>query len=989
MRGRAGARSGALGACLRVTSAAVLGVIASSVLLVASSASAIPASPRGPVSVVPAAGTPDVNDGTVFAIAAVGTQIILGGTFTSVSPPDDPNTVYPLQNTFAFDASTGAIDHTGFLPAVNGEVDAVIPGPHPSEVYIGGMFTTVDGKAMRVALLNTTTGGLVSSWNPSSINGTVTKLVVADHKLFVGGLFTSVGGVTHRGLVALKPDTGKLTKYVDLSFVGHHNYGTKCDPTTSSCAPGLQGVKSFDINAAGTSLIAIGNFTSVSRSARDQIAMINLGKSAATVDRHWATLAYTAACFAQAFDSDVRDVKFSPGGAYFVVVATGGIGTNRDGTNSSCDSAARFETNSTGKDVRPTWIDYTGEDTLLSVAITGGVVYVGGHQRWVNNSFGQNVAGAGAIPRPGIAALSPVSGLPFTWNPGRNPRGAGCYALLATSHGLWTGGDTDYIGNRTYLRPKVAFFPIVPGEKLAAQPTPTLPGRVYLAGATAPGASDPDRFGYREFGGKGAGAEMPLTTGIAWGSVDGAFTVDGEVIYGKSDGNLYERSFDGTTFGPEVELDPFNDPTWDNVKTGSGQTYQGLPSTFSSEIPSVTSMFFKAGRLYYTMAGDHAMHWRWFEPESGVIGADEFTVSGHMDWSGVSGAFLAGKTLYYADQTGGELWAVGWSGERAKGTPKRVDRSTDWASRGLFLLSSTTNPTPVPAAAFTARCGASARCRFAASPWADPDGGVVKYKWNFGDGRTSAWTRSTTASHRYTTDGTRHVRLTVIDTAGARASSTRPLTVRAPIEKVEFVGASKVSGTGNRAHLRVPRAASAGNALMLFESYASTSARAKLPSRWRLVGRTRRHSLTTAVYDEVARKHHVPKSVTVKYSHAVHSSLILAVYRHTAAKPIERSAVAVGTATRMHRAPALRHLSAGSWVVGYWTQTSRWAATWKSPHALKKRVVVRGPPRPADGAVLADTGTPRRGTCRLGSARTNKAGRSAAQWAVALAPALG
>ena len=109
----------------------------------------------------------------------------------------------------------------------------------------------------------------------------------------------------------------------------------------------------------------------------------------------------------------------------------------------------------------------------------------------MNNSHGYDFAGPGAVPRPGIAALNPVNGMPFSWNPGRNPRGAGAYAVLATPTGLWVGSDTDYIGNRQYLHRKIAFFPLAGGEVPPADTTPTLPGRVYTAGAfPTPGSTN-------------------------------------------------------------------------------------------------------------------------------------------------------------------------------------------------------------------------------------------------------------------------------------------------------------------------------------------------------------------------------------------------------------------------------------------------------------------------------------------------------------------
>ena len=98
-----------------------------------------------------------------------------------------------------------------------------------------------------------------------------------------------------------------------------------------------------------------------------------------------------------------RGVDFSPDGSYFVVVTSGGP----NGTVGLCDAAARFETANVSATAAPTWINWTGGDSLYSVAATGAAVYVGGHQRWLDNPFGQNSAGPGAVSRPGIGAIDP------------------------------------------------------------------------------------------------------------------------------------------------------------------------------------------------------------------------------------------------------------------------------------------------------------------------------------------------------------------------------------------------------------------------------------------------------------------------------------------------------------------------------------------------------------------------------------------------------
>ena len=143
---------------------------------------------------------------------------------------------------------------------------------------------------------------------------------------------------------------------------------------------------------------------------------------------------------------------------------------------------SRWETSDTGSSGRPTWIDYTGNDSFDSVTTTGSAIFVGGHARWINNSLASDAAGPGAVARPGIAALDFASGLPLSWNPGRNPRGAGAYVMLATPQAFFVGSDTTYIGNSRYYRGRIAPFPYSGGEVLPSTPIATLPGNVFIAG---------------------------------------------------------------------------------------------------------------------------------------------------------------------------------------------------------------------------------------------------------------------------------------------------------------------------------------------------------------------------------------------------------------------------------------------------------------------------------------------------------------------------
>jgi len=395
--------------------------------------------------------TPRVLDGEVQAIVRVGNTMIVGGNFTTVREADPAAPNLTRTGLFAFDATTGAID-PNFNPVLaSGDttpalVRSLVVSADGTGVYVGGEFRTINGAGpARLQELQLANGQAAVGFNAPVPNKSVFDLKLAGDRLYVAGSFTKLGATARAGLASLNPLDGSLTSVVTNVFAGTNQGGV----TT---------VRKMDATPAGDRLIAIGNFKTVDGQARNQVAMLDTSGATATV-ASWSTLRFPTGC-SSAFDTYLRDVDFSPDGSFFVIATTGGWG----GTGSTCDSTTRFETYRTGvQDF--TWIDFTGGDTTWALEVTGPVVYVGGHFRWENNAYTSNgdSAGAGAVPREGLAALDTRNGLPFSWNPGRK-RGVGVFDFLTTQEHLWAGSDTStWAGEK---RDRLAAFPFAGGAAL-------------------------------------------------------------------------------------------------------------------------------------------------------------------------------------------------------------------------------------------------------------------------------------------------------------------------------------------------------------------------------------------------------------------------------------------------------------------------------------------------------------------------------------------
>ena len=386
------------------------------------------------VSTDPVNYTPHVLDGTVWTMAVVGDTVVVGGAFTKVTDSSRRQT-YVRKNVFAFDLDTGAV--RPFAPAVDGAVYALAAGAG-NTVYLGGAFKSVNGANERGLARVDLDGDRVGSFTAKINWGDVRALAARGSQLYAGGTFSAINGVDRVALARLSATSGA----VDAGF----------DARLS--APGLSRtrVEHFDISPDGRRLVAVGALLRSGGYDRTQLAVFDISGSSADLTS-WYTDAYQPACM-KGFDTYLRQVKFSPDGSYFVVAATG----RASAPDTLCDSAARFEAGGSGRH-NPTWVQRTGGDSLYAVAVTGAAVYLGGHQRYLDNPYGTDAKGPGpgALPRPGIGAVNPATGRALSWNPTRT-RGVGVRVFVVVPRGLLVGSDTDQLGKEYHGR--VGMFPL-------------------------------------------------------------------------------------------------------------------------------------------------------------------------------------------------------------------------------------------------------------------------------------------------------------------------------------------------------------------------------------------------------------------------------------------------------------------------------------------------------------------------------------------------
>ena len=287
----------------------------------------------------------------------------------------------------AVSAATGGL--LWMLPA-DKDVRALALSPDGATLYAGGSFTSVDGVTHRgVVAIDVAQHSVISSWKGAAA-GTVRDLVARGGDVYVAGKVTTVGGAPQRGIGALDATTGKrdpaFTFQADNDVLG--------------------------LAITGSQLLLSGSFSHIGSSFRSNLAMIDLSTNTLT---GWAPPKLCSTC------DQYWDVQTDGVNAY---VGTSGFG----GFLGAFDLTTAHQP----------WRLISADGDVQTLYLAGdGELYFGGHFAHYVSAFGQ-----GSIDQGVLAAVYTATGrIDTSFRPRIYKTYPGAWAITGTPGKLWVGGD--------------------------------------------------------------------------------------------------------------------------------------------------------------------------------------------------------------------------------------------------------------------------------------------------------------------------------------------------------------------------------------------------------------------------------------------------------------------------------------------------------------------------------------------------------------------
>ena len=171
--------------------------------------------PPEPVPTVAADVLPTVQiNGVAWAQLVVGNRVFVTGKFTRARPAGAPagTSETVRNNILAYDLTTGALI-SSWAPSLNAQGFALAASPDGTRIYVGGEFTTVSGVSkLRIAALSASTGALVTSFNART-NTRVRAIATSGTTVYLGGNFSDINGVARSKIGAVSASNGAVTTW--------------------------------------------------------------------------------------------------------------------------------------------------------------------------------------------------------------------------------------------------------------------------------------------------------------------------------------------------------------------------------------------------------------------------------------------------------------------------------------------------------------------------------------------------------------------------------------------------------------------------------------------------------------------------------------------------------------------------------------------------------------------------------------------------------
>jgi PKD repeat protein len=253
----------------------------------ADSAPADPTNPKTPPTVAIDRLPTVQHDGVAWQQTIVGNTVYVVGQFTAARPAGAAagQNLTTRNNMLAYDLLTGSLK-TAFNPNLNGQALAVTASPDGSRIYVGGDFTSVGGiTRSRIAALDPTTGAMITSFNARA-DGSVKALAATATTVYVGGLFTQVNGISRARMAALRASDGALIPGFAPVFTGTSDSSPRVNamvlsPTADRLVIGGNFITLNGVNHPGYGLGMINATTGASLPLQVNDVVRNAGKNSA------------------------------------------------------------------------------------------------------------------------------------------------------------------------------------------------------------------------------------------------------------------------------------------------------------------------------------------------------------------------------------------------------------------------------------------------------------------------------------------------------------------------------------------------------------------------------------------------------------------------------------------------------------------------------------------------------------------------------------